>query len=245
MKNNYFKFIFLPILMIGLLFSFSACGDDEKDEVKDETLYQYEVQDFPEVVVEKYHLDGCWIEVSSKECNYGGKSKRVGNRICFEKMYTTFSKTFDTNDFSYDYNDVEPQNNNGYEGSYNAWSSHIIMPDGGYDYMYNYRMYYLFKDEYPSSRWSTLSSNWYYLNGIIHVHIVDKQPNSEDREWDEDYKIISYKGNEMTLRNMIEYESPLLSASVVDRVFRKFDIESVNAMLDKEKENLDKEKENL
>ena len=49
----------------------------------------------------------------------------------------------------------------------------------------------------------------------------------------------------MTLRDMIEYESPLLSASVVDRVFRKFDIESVNAMLDKEKENLDKEKENL
>lgn len=237
MKNNYSKFIFLPILMIGLLFSFSACGDEEKDEVKDETLYQYELQDFPEVVVEKYHLDGCWIEVLRKECNYGGKSKRVGDRIYFEKMYVNFSKTFDTNDFSYDYNEVEPQNNNGYEGSYNGWSSYIIMPDGGCDFMHNYRMYYLCKDE-PSSRWSTLSGNWYYLNGIIHVHIVDKQPYSEDRELDEDYKIISYKGNEMTLRNIIEHESPLLSVSVYDRVFKKFDIESVNAMLDKEKEDL-------
>ena len=238
MKNNYSKFIFLPILMIGLLFSFSACVDDEKDEVKDETLYQYELQDFPEVVVEKYHLDGCWIEVLRKECNYGGKSKRVGDRIYFEEMYVNFSKTFDTNDFSYDYNEVEPQNNNGYEGSYNGWSSYIIMPDGGCDFMYNYRMYYLCKDEYPSSRWSTLSGNWYYLNGIIHVHIVDKQPYSDDREWDENYKIISYKGNEMTLRNIIEHGSQLSSVSVYDRVFKKFDIESVNAMLDKEKEDL-------
>lgn len=242
MKNNYFKFIFLPILMIGLLFSFSACGDDEKDEVKDETLYQYEVQDFPAVVVEKYHLDGYWIEVSSKECNYGGKSKKVGDRICFEKMYTTYTNTFDINDFSYDYEDPNPSRE---DVKYNAWSSHIITPDGEYDYLSNYRMCYLFKDMYPSSRWSTLSGNWYYLNGIIHVHIVDKQQYSEDREWDEEYKIISYKGNEMTLREMIEYESPLLSSSVVDKVFKKFDIESVNAMLDKEKENLDKEKENL
>lgn len=228
---------FLPIF-VGLLLSFAACGDEEKEEVNNEPLYQYEVQDLPAVVVEQSHLDGYWIEVLRKECNYGGKSKRVGDRIFFEKMYTNFSKIFDTNDFSYDYNEVEPQYNNGYEGSYNAWSSYIIMPDGGSDYMYNYRMYYLFKDEYPSSRWSTLSGNWYYLNGIIHVHIVDKQPYSEDREWDEDYKIISYKGNEMTLRSMVEFESPLLSVSVYDRVFRKFDIESVNAMLDKEKENL-------
>ena len=223
MKNNYFKFIFLPILMIGLLFSFSACGDDEKDEVKDETLYQYEVQDFPAIEVKGSQLDGCWIETKCKKCFYGGKSQTVGDRIYYEKMIETQSTTYDINDFSFDSNRVE--------GIENAWSSHIIMPDGGYDYLSDYRMYYLFKDE---SYWSTLSGHWTYLyNGIINIHLVDRQQYSEDREWDEKYKIISYKEDEMTLRQIGVGEK-----NVYDKVFRKFDIESVNAMLDKEKENL-------
>lgn len=220
MKNNYFKFIFLPILMIGLLFSFSACGDDEKDEVKDETLYQYEVQDFPAIEVKGSQLDGCWIETKCKKCFYGGKSQTVGDRIYYEKLIETQSTTYDINDFSFDSNRVE--------GIENAWSSFVFMQNGDCDYLSQYRKHYLFSPSFE------MGGHWTYLyNGIINVHLVDKQQYSEDREWDEKYKIISYKEDEMTLRQIGVGEN-----NVYDKVFRKFDIESVNAMLDKEKENL-------
>lgn len=211
---------FLPIF-IGMLLSFAACGDEEKEEVNNDPLYQYEVQDLPAVVVDQSHLDGYWIEVSRTECYYLGMSQKVGNSIYYERMSSrTF--TFDIDNFDY--------NTKGRgDDYYNAWSSKIFTPEGGYDILHNYKMNYLYKDVYKS-----LSGNWYYLNGIIYVHIVNEDGDESDIE----FKIISYKGNEMTLRQAE-------GSTVVDRVFKKFDIEPVNEILKKEKETLDKERENL
>lgn len=223
MKNNYFKFIFLPIVMIGLLFSFSACGDDEKDEVKDDTLYQCVVENLPAIDVDKSRLKGYWIETSEKVCIYGGLSKTVGDNIYYERMYENQYTTYDINNFSRDYN--------GGEGVENALGSFVLMQNGDYDYLSRYRMYYL-SDNSPSF---SMRGIWVYLNnGIIHVVIVNKQQYSDDEVINIDYKIISFNGDEMTLRIMEKN-------TVIDRVFKRFDIETVNQALEKEKEMLDKE----
>ena len=226
MKNNYFKFIFLPILMIGLLFSFSACGDEEKDEVKDETSYQYEVQNLPAIEVDKSRLKGYWIETSKKECVYGGQSKTVGDKIYYEHIFYNIYTTYDINDFSRDYN--------GEEGVENALKSFVLMQNGDCDYLGQYRMYYI-TDNSPSF---SMRGSWGYIgNGIIHVVLVDRQQSSDDVVINIDYKIISFNGDEMTLRMMEE-------STVIDRVFQRFDIETVNQALAKEKEMLDNRKEN-
>ncbi|MEE0083865.1 MAG: hypothetical protein UE068_06565 [Paludibacteraceae bacterium] len=223
MKNNYFKFIFLPILMIGLLFSFSACGDDEKDEVKDETLYQCVLENLPAIEVGESLLKGYWIETSEKKCFYGGLSKTVGDNIYYERMYEKQYTTYDINDFSRDYNESE--------GVKNALSSFVLMQNGDCDYLSQYRMYYIL-DNSPSFQ---MRGYWCYLNnGFIHVVIINKQEYSDDEEINIDYKIISFDGDEMTLRQMGEY-------MVVDKVFKRFDIETVNQALAKEKEMLDKD----
>lgn len=208
---------FLPIF-IGLLL-FAACGDEEKEEVNDTPLYEYEVKDLPAVVVEQSHLDGYWIEVSKKEYLYTGKFQYIGDRIFYERMIET-STTYDINDFSRDYN--------GGEGVENALSSFVLMKNGDCDYMSQYRMYYLLDNSTSFS----MRGFWNYLdNGIIHVVIVDKQQYSEDKVINIDYKIISFDGDEMTLRQMGEH-------MVVDEVFKRFDIERVNQVLKQEKETL-------
>lgn len=202
---------FLPIF-IGLLLSFAACGDEEKEEVNNDPLYQYEVQDLPAVVVEQSHLDGYWIEVSSKEYVYTGKFQYVGDRVFYERMYET-STTYDIDDFSH-------------SGDNNAWCAYVIMPEEHCDYLAQYRMCYLFKEDSPSLR---LRGNWFYLNdGIIHVHIIKED---DGEEINIDYKIVSYKGTEMTLRQKSD-------KMVVEKVFKKFDISRVNEVLNNEKENL-------
>lgn len=218
---------FLPIF-IGLLLSFAACGDEEKEEVKDETLYQYEVQNLPAIDVNISRLKGYWIETSEKVCIYGGLSKTVGDNIYYERLYEKRCTTYDINDFSHDYN--------GGEGFENAWRSFMLMPNGDCDDLYQYRMYYL-KDNSPSF---SMRGYWggYINDGIIHVVIVNKQQYSDDEVINIDYKIISFNGDEMTLRIMEK-------STVIDRVFKRFDIETVNQVLEKEKEMLDKEKENL
>lgn len=217
---------FLPIF-IGLLLSFAACGDEEKEEVSDNISYEYEVQNLPAINVDKSRLKGYWIETSKKECFYGGPSKTVGDNIYYHRMYTPQYTTYDINDFSRDYN--------GGEGVENALSSFVLMKNGDCDYMSQYRMYYLLDNSTSFS----MRGFWNYLdNGIIHVVIFNKQEYSDDEEINIDYKIISFDGEEMTLRLTD-------GSTVVDRVFKKFDIETVNEILEKEKETLEKERENL
>lgn len=216
---------FLPIF-IGMLLSFAACGDDEKDEVKDETLYQCVVQDLPAIEVDKSRLKGYWIETSEKECVYGGLSKTVGDNIYYEHRYEKKYTTYDINNFSRDYN--------GGEGFENAWSSFVLMQNGDCDFLSQYRMYYLL-DNSPSF---SMRGYWWHDNGIIHVFLVNKQQHSDDVVINLDYKIISFNDDEMTLRQMEKN-------TVIDMVFKRFDIETVIQALAKEKKMLDKEKENL
>lgn len=216
---------FLPIF-IGLLLSFAACGDDEKEEVNNEPLYQYEVQNLPAIEVDKSRLKGYWIETSKKECVYGGLSKTVGDNIYYERIFYKLYTTYDINDFSRDYN--------GEEGVENALSSFVLMQNGDYDYLSQYRMYYI-SDNSPAF---SMRGYWGYIgNGIIHVVLVDRQQYSDDVVINIDYKIISFNGDEMTLRMMEEN-------TVIDRVFQRFDIETVNQALAKEKEMLDKRNDN-
>lgn len=206
---------FLPIF-IGMLLSFAACGDEEKEEVNNEPLYQYEEKDLPAIVINKSQLDGYWIEVSSEGRYYAGKSQTIGDRIYHERMYDKRSILYDINDFSH-------------SGDNNAWCAFSFMPKGNCDYLAQYRMCYLFKENSLSLE---MEGYWDYNNGIIHVYIVRKQEYSnEDDKISIDYKIISFDGDEMTLRQMEEN-------MVVDKVFRKFDIERVNQVLEQEKETL-------
>ena len=210
---------FLPIF-IGLLLSFVACGDEEKEEVSDNISYEYEVQDLPAIKVDKSRLKGYWIEISKKESVYGGLYKTVEDKIYYQRMYYTQYTTYDINDFSRDYNESE--------GLKNALSSFVLMQNGDCDYLSQYRMYYLL-DNSPSF---AMRGYWCYLdNGIIHVVIFNKQEYSDDEEINIDYKIISFDGDEMTLRQME-------GCMVVDKVFKRFDIETVNQALAKEKETL-------
>lgn len=216
---------FLPIF-IGLLLSFAACGDEEKEEVNNEPLYQYEVQDLPAIEVDKSRLKGYWIETSKKECVYGGQSKTVVDKIYYEHIFYNIYTTYDINDFSHDHN--------GEEGVKNAWSSFVLMQNGDCDDLSQYRMYYI-SDNSPSA---AMRGSWGYIgNGIIHVVLVDRQQSSDDVVINIDYKIISFNGDEMTLRMMEEN-------TVIDRVFQRFDIETVNQALAKEKEMLDNRIEN-